>query len=264
MPGDWRPRLHDIPDEKALFKFFEKNARYRGDNGYSIAGIYGDDTDILFKKLKKAWKADVKQHKEEIGESIGLFEKKCSKKDMKKHKSEKKEDINMPKTLEQMIREQLVKEQAKKQAKKELGNVTLMAKDQKSVEGNLSGVDSIKLKKDDEKELKIKKISKKSSSVFADKKMNTEGILMKFVKAMEEERGVSEHPKATARKKKKTEASHVGSSKVKEIYKTAEKLKEAPGVDNPWALAHWQKERKFAGERQHAAEKAARSRKRNK
>jgi hypothetical protein len=233
-------RLDHIPSEEALFKYFKKNARYNedapADSVYSCAGLFAGDTGELLQKLKKAWKEDIK-----------------------KHQPEKKEDITMPKTLEQLIREQLNKEQAKKEQKE--GGLSTVAKMQKSIEGKPSGVNSIKISKDDGK--KLTKISKKSSSVFADKRINTEGMLMKFVKAMEEERGVSEHPKATARKKKETEASHVGSGKVKEIYKDAEKLKGAPGVDNPWALAHWQKEKKFSGERKAAAEKAARSRKRN-
>jgi len=63
----FKPRLFSIPNEKELWKYFEKNARYLEDNEiYSVAGIYSDDTATLFKKLKNAWIEDIESHKDEI------------------------------------------------------------------------------------------------------------------------------------------------------------------------------------------------------
>jgi hypothetical protein len=228
--------LSHIPDVKALHKYFSKNARYNedapADSIYSCAGLFAGDTHTLFQKLEKAWKEDIKQHK-----------------------PEKKEDI-MSKTLAQIIEQQLSKEQAKKE--QEEGGFTAMAKMQKPVEGKLSGTNSIKLGKKDEK--KLTKINKKSSSVFADKKINTEEMLMKFVKALEEKRGVPEHPKAAEKKRRETESEHYGKGTVDAVHKTQEKLKGKKGITNPYALSRFIHEPQFAGEREHAHEKAAESR----
>lgn len=88
---------------------------------------------------------------------------------------------------------------------------------------------------------------------------------MKFEKvfgeaALAERQGVPEHPKAAARKRRETEQDNYGEKTVKEIYKTAEKMKKEPGIDNPFALAHYLKEPKFAAKRQAAAQKAAATR----
>jgi hypothetical protein len=63
----FRPRLFSIPSERALWRYFEKNARYlENEQIYTIAGIYSDDTATLYKKLIDAWKEDREFHKEEI------------------------------------------------------------------------------------------------------------------------------------------------------------------------------------------------------
>jgi len=63
----FRPRLFSIPNERALWKYFEKNAAYlENEQIYIVAGIYSDDTATLYKKLIDAWKEDCEFHKEEI------------------------------------------------------------------------------------------------------------------------------------------------------------------------------------------------------
>jgi len=54
----FRNSLWNIPDEKALFEFFEENARYVDSGVYYCAGIYGNDTKDLFSRLKEEWRVD--------------------------------------------------------------------------------------------------------------------------------------------------------------------------------------------------------------
>ena len=61
----FRNRLWNIPDEKSLFDFFEKNARYIEDGFYSCAGIYSNDTKELFSRLKEEWRVDKKDRAKE-------------------------------------------------------------------------------------------------------------------------------------------------------------------------------------------------------
>ena len=63
----FRPRLYSIPNENALWKYFEKNAGYlQNEQIYTVAGIYSDDTATLYKKLLIAWKEDREFHKQEL------------------------------------------------------------------------------------------------------------------------------------------------------------------------------------------------------
>lgn len=63
----FRPRLYSIPNERALWKYFEKNAGYlQNEQVYVVAGIYSDDTATLYKKLVAAWKEDREFHKKEL------------------------------------------------------------------------------------------------------------------------------------------------------------------------------------------------------
>lgn len=63
----FRPRLYSIPNERALWKYFEKNAGYlQNEQIYTVAGIYSDDTATLYKKLLEAWKEDLEFHKLEL------------------------------------------------------------------------------------------------------------------------------------------------------------------------------------------------------
>ena len=91
-----------------------------------------------------------------------------------------------------------------------------------------------------------------------------DGEIKSINKELSEKRGVLEHPKAAAKKRKETEKEHYGKKPVEAAYKTAEKMKGKSEIDNPFALAKWQKYPQFAGEREAAAEKAARSRKKKK
>jgi len=61
----FRSRLWNIPDEKALFEFLEKNARYVAIGVYYCAGIYSNDTKDLFSKLKEEWRVDKKDRAKE-------------------------------------------------------------------------------------------------------------------------------------------------------------------------------------------------------
>ena len=78
---------------------------------------------------------------------------------------------------------------------------------------------------------------------------------------LNEKRGKPENPKATAKKREKTEKEKYGKKDVEDAKKTAEKMKDHPEIDNPHALARWQKYDKFKDEREKAAKKAAQSRK---
>ena len=71
----FRPRLYSIPDEKALWEYFEKNARYLpSEQVYSCAGVCSDDTARLFQKLKEEWKKDIEERKQEdVEESLRLL-----------------------------------------------------------------------------------------------------------------------------------------------------------------------------------------------
>lgn len=63
----FRPRLYSIPNERALWEYFEKNARYLpAEQTYVCAGVCSDDTARLFQKLKEEWKKDIEVHKEEL------------------------------------------------------------------------------------------------------------------------------------------------------------------------------------------------------
>ena len=61
----FRSRLWNIPDEKALFEFFEKNARYAEGGIYYCAGVYSNDTKELFSRLKEEWRVDRKDRAKE-------------------------------------------------------------------------------------------------------------------------------------------------------------------------------------------------------
>ena len=65
----FRPRLYSIPDEKSLWNYFSKNAKFlENKNVYTIAGIYAADTAILYNKLIEEWKNDIEVRKDEIVE----------------------------------------------------------------------------------------------------------------------------------------------------------------------------------------------------
>lgn len=60
MAGEFRSRLYHIKNEKELFKYFTENARFVDEGVYACAGIYANDTGVLFEKLKKEWTKDIK------------------------------------------------------------------------------------------------------------------------------------------------------------------------------------------------------------
>jgi len=63
----YRPRLFSIPNERALWRYFEKSAGYlENERVYTIAGIYSEDTSSLYRKLVEAWKEDCIIRKEEV------------------------------------------------------------------------------------------------------------------------------------------------------------------------------------------------------
>jgi len=59
MTGDFRPRLYHIKHEKELFQYFTENAGLVDEGVYRCAGIYANDTKVLFEKLKNEWKKDI-------------------------------------------------------------------------------------------------------------------------------------------------------------------------------------------------------------
>ena len=66
MTGDFRPRLYRIKNEKELFQYFTENAGFVDEGVYRCAGIYANDTGVLFKKLKKEWKKDIALRAKEL------------------------------------------------------------------------------------------------------------------------------------------------------------------------------------------------------
>ena len=71
----FRPRLYSIPTEKALFDYFEKNARYlESEQIYTCGGVCSDDPCTLFQKLIKVWKEDIENYKQEsIEEALNFL-----------------------------------------------------------------------------------------------------------------------------------------------------------------------------------------------